>query len=87
MIDGYSELLKKSSQKVQSLSDIIDQALFNTEFRQMSHSVEIINQYKKREDIKIKISKNLVLGSLQNILDNSFYWLGRKYDDRDSTLR
>jgi hypothetical protein len=86
MIDGYSELLKKSSQKVQSLSDIIDQALFNTEFRQMSHSVEIINQYKKREDIKIKISKNLVLGSLQNILDNSFYWLGRKYDDRDQSI-
>jgi len=86
MIDGYSELLKKSSQKIQSLSDIIDQALFNTEFRQMSHSVEIISQYKKREDIKIKISKNLVLGSLQNILDNSFYWLGRKYDDKDQSI-
>ena len=86
MIDGYSELLKKSSQKVQSLSDIIDQALFNTEFRQMSHSVEIISQYKKREDIKVKISKNLVLGSLQNILDNSFYWLGRKYDNKDQSI-
>lgn len=86
MIDGYSELLKKSSQKVQSLSSIIDQALFNTEFRQKSHNVEIIRQYKQRTDIQVKISKNLVLGCLQNIFDNSFYWLGRKYDERDTSL-
>lgn len=31
MIDGYSELLKKSSQKLQSLGGIVDQALFNTD--------------------------------------------------------
>ncbi|XZU28535.1 ATP-binding protein [Acinetobacter baumannii] len=86
MIDGYSELLRKSSQKVQSLGAIIDQALFNTEFRQLSHNVEIINKYKERPDIKIKISKNLILGSLQNIFDNSFYWLGRKYDELDPVL-
>ncbi|MGL4588079.1 MAG: ATP-binding protein [Acinetobacter ursingii] len=86
MIDGYSELLKKSSQKVQSLASIVDQALFNTEFRQKSHNVEIIHEYKKRPDIKVKISKNLVLGSLQNIFDNSFYWLGRKYDEQNASL-
>jgi len=86
MIDGYSELLKKSSQKLQSLGGIIDQALFNTEFRQKSHNVEIINKYKDRNDIKVKISKNLILGSLQNIFDNSFYWLGRKYDELELNL-
>lgn len=52
----------------------------------MSHNVEIINKYKDRNDIKVKISKNLILGSLQNIFDNSFYWLGRKYDELDSSL-
>ncbi|MCK4089909.1 ATP-binding protein [Acinetobacter radioresistens] len=83
MIDGYSDLLKKSTQKVQSLSAILDQALFNTEFRQLSHNVEVIPKYKEKDDIKIKLSKNLILGSLQNVFDNAFYWLGRKYDDSD----
>lgn len=86
MIDGYSELLKKSSQKVQSLTSIVDQALFNTEFRQMSHNVEVVSKYKERNDIKIKVSKSLILGSLQNIFDNSFYWLGRKFDESDASL-
>lgn len=86
MIDGYSELLKKSSQKLQSLGAIVDQALFNTEFRQLSHNVEIISNYRSRPDIKVKISKNLILGSLQNIFDNSFYWLGRKYDGQNAPL-
>ncbi|MEN3980281.1 ATP-binding protein [Acinetobacter sp. CWB-B33] len=86
MIEGYSELLKKSARKVQSLSTVVDQALFNTEFRQMSHNVEVISKYKERKDIKIKISKNLILGSLQNVFDNSFYWLGRKFDELNAPL-
>ncbi|RKS01314.1 sensor histidine kinase [Flavobacterium sp. 102] len=79
LIDGYAEIIRKSSQTTENISQVIDQALFNTEYRLMSHKVEITKQYKFfKGNNKLKIARNLLIGTIMNIIDNAIYWLDQK---------
>lgn len=79
LIDGYAEIIRKSSQTNISISQIIDQSLFNTEYRLDSHKITIEKAYKNyKGSQKIKIAKNLLIGSIMNIIDNAIYWLDQK---------
>jgi signal transduction histidine kinase len=79
LIDGYAEIIRKSSTSNASLSGIIKQSLFNTEYRLDAHKVKIERKYQnKTRDIKVKIAKNLLIGSIMNLVDNSIYWLDQK---------
>lgn len=79
LIDGYAEIIRKSSQKTENIMQIIDQALFNTEFRLKAHRIEIAKDYKVfKGNSKAKIAKNLLIGTIMNLIDNSIYWLDQK---------
>lgn len=79
LIDGYAEIIRKSSQTTESIIQIIDQSLFNTEFRLNSHKIEIVKDYKNfNGKSKIKVAKNLLIGTIMNLIDNSIYWLDQK---------
>lgn len=79
LIDGYAEIIRKSSQTNISISQIIDQSLFNTEYRLDSHKIIVDRAYKDyKGSKKIKIAKNLLIGSIMNIIDNAIYWLDQK---------
>jgi len=79
LIDGYAEIIRKSSQSSENIIQIIDQSLFNTEYRLNAHKVEIIKDYKNYKGItRVKIAKNLLIGSLMNIIDNAIYWLDQR---------
>ncbi len=79
LIDGYAEIVRRSSRTTENIVEVIDQSLFNTEFRLASHKIEVIPQYKDfRGQRRLKIAKNLLVGSLMNIVDNSIYWLQQK---------
>jgi len=82
LIDGYSAIIRKSTQTNEDVREVIDQALTNTEYRLSSHKVEVIKAYKNyKGGSKTKIARGLVIGSIMNIIDNSIYWLekaGRK---------
>jgi signal transduction histidine kinase len=76
LIDGYSGIIRKSTQTNEDLKEVIDQALTNTEFRLASHKIDIIRAYKNyQKNSKTKIARSLLIGSLMNIIDNSIYWL------------
>lgn len=80
LIDGYAEIIRKSDHSNNDINKIINQALFNTEYRIDAHKIFIQKEYLKYNGTRnIKISKNLVLGTLINIIDNSIYWLDQKY--------
>lgn len=80
LIDGYAEIIRKSDQSNESLTKILDQALFNTEYRLMTHDIEVIKEYKNYKGIdKVKLAKNLLIGTLMNLIDNSIHWLDQKY--------
>lgn len=79
LIDGYAEIIRKSNQTSENIVTIIDQSIFNTEYRLKSHKVEIIKEYKNyKGQQKIKIARNLLIGSIMNIIDNAIYWLDQK---------
>ncbi|MBI1939057.1 MAG: sensor histidine kinase [Ignavibacteriales bacterium] len=76
LIDGYAEIIKKSSQTSENILEILDQALFNTEYRLSVHKIKVIKAYKNYDGkTKTKLARNLLIGSLMNIIDNSIYWL------------
>ena len=76
LIDGYSEIISESSKSHEDIKDIIVQALFNTEYRLVSHNINIIKQFESYNGTtKLKIARNLLIGSLMNLIDNSIFWL------------
>lgn len=79
LIDGYAEIIRRSSRTTESVIEVIDQSLFNTEYRLASHKIEVIKQYKHfKGNHKLRIAKNLLVGSIMNIVDNSIYWLQQR---------
>lgn len=80
LIDGYAEIIRKSSKSSESIVQVIDQALFNVEYRLASHKIKINKKYKSfNGNQTVHAPKNLLIGSLMNVIDNSIYWLQQKY--------
>jgi len=76
LIDGYSEIIRKSTHTNEDLKEVLNQAVINTEFRCAAHKIEIIRAYQNYDGkSKTKIARSLLIGSLMNIIDNSIYWL------------
>ena len=60
--------------KQHSVTEIIEQAISSFEFRFESHKIQVIKNIDPK--LKIKCKKNLIVGAVNNIFDNSIYWLG-----------
>lgn len=81
LIDGYADLIRRSEQTNEAIGNLINQALFNTEYRLMTHNVVLIKKYLENPAVKTtrcKVSRNLLIGAIMNLLDNSIYWLDQK---------
>ena len=69
-------LLRGSGSKVEKASALVEQAFFNAEFRFESHHIERVNGMKLgNPDFAVKVSRRLIMGTLNNLIDNSIYWL------------
>ncbi|HOK75179.1 MAG TPA: ATP-binding protein [Bacteroidales bacterium] len=76
LIEGYSALIRSRGKKIESIIKIIDQAIFNMEYRLEYHKIEIVKEYKNFSgNIDLSVVRNLFLNSLMNIIDNSIWWL------------
>lgn len=81
LIDGYAEIIRKSARSSQNLIEIIQKAIFNVEFRLACHSITLEKPFAKFSGYpKVKIPKNLILGSLMNLFDNSIFWLEKAFE-------
>jgi nitrogen fixation/metabolism regulation signal transduction histidine kinase len=79
LIDGYAEIIRKSNQTSIDLKLIVDQSLFNTEYRLSAHKISVDKKYKNyKGQSKIQAARNLLVGTLMNIIDNSIYWLDQR---------
>ncbi|MBW8684692.1 ATP-binding protein [Chitinophaga rhizophila] len=79
LVDGYAEIIRRSDRTTENIKQVIDQALFNTEYRLSSHNIEVIKHFSAyKGQSKVKIAKNLLVGSIMNIIDNSIFWLQQK---------
>lgn len=75
LVRGYTAMITKSSISRNSLSEVIDIALDNYEFRFADHSIKVLTNNKK-VDYYAKFAKAQVVSILANLLDNSIFWLG-----------
>jgi anti-sigma regulatory factor (Ser/Thr protein kinase) len=78
VIESYSQILRKSGRTSEGLKKIIEQSLFNVEFRFKAHKITILDNFSNFTlNDKVKVSRNLIVSTLMNIYDNSIYWLDR----------
>jgi len=76
LIEGYTLIIRKSETKMWDLKKLIDQAIFNMEYRLKVHEIDVIKDYeKKSEKFRVNCARNLAINSIMNILDNSIWWL------------
>ena len=73
-IEAYKKTIKLDKKlDKHSINDIVAQAIFNFEFRFKNHKIEVIKEL--QDNIHISIKRNLIIGAVNNIFDNSIYWL------------
>ena len=76
LVEGYSFILRGSGIKAESLPELIDQALFNIEFRIDAHKIDVVRDYSKPlTSSRIKCARRFVINSILNIMDNSIWWM------------
>jgi signal transduction histidine kinase len=76
LIKGYSVIISSYGNKNEDLKKLIDQALFNIEYRLLAHKIITDKEYQNyKSDVKVDCSRDLVISTLMNIFDNSIYWL------------
>ena len=81
LIDGYSEIISESSKSFENIKLIINQALFNTEYRLEAHNIEVVKEFENYNGSnKLKTARNLLVSSLMNLFDNSIFWLEKAYN-------
>lgn len=77
ILDSFSELLRKGEQGINSIKHLIKRARDISHVRFRSHKVKLVCPALEEDvpDIEKKFAFGLLLGALNNLLDNAFYWL------------
>jgi signal transduction histidine kinase len=79
VIDGLAFLIRSSGRKTEKASTLINQALFNFNYRFRAHGIRVINGMDREDpDFRVKCVRRLVVSTLTNLLDNCIYWLENK---------
>lgn len=77
LVEGYSILVKNSEKKNRNLKAIVEQTVFNMDFRLEAHEIKLDKAFLKRtESLDALCSESHVLNALMNLFDNSIWWLG-----------
>ena len=76
LIDGLGDLFRRSGTAREKASVLIQQALFNCDFRFRAHRITVIKGLELgNRDFSFECSRRLVVASLMNFIDNLVYWL------------
>lgn len=77
ILDGFSELLRKGEQRPNSIKQLIRRVRDINRVRFRNHKVKLVCPALEDDvpDIERKFAFGLLLGALNNLLDNAFYWL------------
>ncbi|MFH1051122.1 MAG: ATP-binding protein [bacterium] len=81
IVRGYMILIKNSSIMKNRLSDIVQIALDNFEFRFKDHNINVITNHKKI-NYTAYLAQSESISAILNLLDNSIYWLSYRDNDR-----
>ncbi len=84
VLDGFTELLRKGEQKENSLKQLLKRARDINRVRFRNHEVKLLCPALEENvpDINQNFAFGLMLGALNNILDNAFYWLQVRWPNK-----
>jgi anti-sigma regulatory factor (Ser/Thr protein kinase) len=87
ILDGFTELLRKGDRKSNSIKHLIRRARDINRVRFRNHNVKLMCPALEDEvlDIERDFSFGLLLGALNNLLDNAFYWLQVRWPEDNNT--
>jgi len=76
LVEGYTIIVRNTGRKTEDIRKLIEQAIFNSEFRLKAHKIDVFTDYSGiKGDMELKCARNLVIGTILNIIDNSIWWL------------
>ncbi len=76
LVEGYSLLVKSSEKKMRNLKGIVNQSIFNIQFRLDAHNIKLDPVFQSRtKGLDAVCSEDHVLNALMNLYDNSIWWL------------
>ena len=79
LVDGLTYLTRRSGRRVEKASDLVRQALFNTEYRLKYHEVTVLNGFEGSDGgFRFRCTRRLIIATLMNLIDNAIYWLEQK---------
>ena len=85
IVNLYKDVIKlDKTQKKVMVRDLIDVEITIMELRFDYHGIKFI--YELEENIEILVKKNLILGTISNLIDNSIYWLNYHNIDNKKIL-
>lgn len=89
ILDGFSELLRKGDRRPSSIKQLIARARDINKVRFRNHQVQLLCPALEESvpDIEKTFAFGLMLGALNNLLDNAFYWLQVRWSESDAAKR
>jgi signal transduction histidine kinase len=83
LFDGFAGLLRKNDREAINISSLIKQARDLNVLRFMHHKVDLVCPILEGDapDYELSTSRSLLLGLLNNIFDNAFYWLRVRFPE------
>ena len=76
IIERYASMMVKSEIKPTDLSEIVQLVIEHNMFRFKDHNIRLFSNYKK-QTLFAKLSKTETISALNNLIDNSIYWVCR----------
>lgn len=81
LLEGFARLLRSSPNRVESLCELVSDALFNMEHRFAYHAVSVDFDESVGREVVAKVRSRLIVSAIMNVLDNSIWWLRQKGAD------
>lgn len=87
LLDGFSTLLRRDSRSRHSAYKLIEAARTFNALRFRHHNIELVAPLleKKEPGFEASFAFSLVIGALNNLIDNSIYWLRVRWPEVDGT--
>lgn len=84
ILDGFATLLRRDSKKQHTAQHLVNQARTFNLLRLRHHKVQLECPLMEGDgDFEATFSLSLVLGALNNLIDNALYWLRVRWPDAD----
>lgn len=89
ILDGFSELLRKGDKQKNSIKHLVRRARDLNRVRFRNHDVQLVCPALEdgAPDVERSFAFGLLLGALNNLLDNAFYWLQVRWPENSSVSR